>query len=148
MKYWQSGGALPMFVGGRVQRGYGRFRTQRGNGLGGVLRRLFRSAVPFLIRGGKEVGRHALKAGVNIGEDVLAGKNAKTAAESRLTEALGNVTKKAIDHAKGHFSAQTGRGRGIKRRAKPKPGTSKKTRKANTSKPKLKKRKHNDIFGV
>ena len=36
-----------MFVGGRVQRGYGRFRTQRGNGLDGILRKLFRSAVPF-----------------------------------------------------------------------------------------------------
>ena len=37
-----------MFLGGRVQRGYGRwFRTQRGNGLGGILRKLFRSAVPF-----------------------------------------------------------------------------------------------------
>ena len=55
----QSGGALPMFPGARMQRGYG--RLLRGNGLGGVLRRLFRSAMPFLIRNGKEIGRQALK---------------------------------------------------------------------------------------
>ena len=74
-------------------RGYGRFRTQQGNGLGGILRKLFRSTVPFLIRGGREIGQQALKAGVNVGEDVLAGKNAKTAAQTRLKEAVGSITR-------------------------------------------------------
>ena len=82
-----------MFVGGRFQRGYGRFRTKRRNGLGGILRKLlFRSAVP-LIRGGREIGRQALKASVNVVEDVLAGKNAKTAAQTRLKEAVGSITR-------------------------------------------------------
>jgi len=141
----QTGGGLPVFVGARMQRGYGRFRNQHGNGLGGILRRLFRSAVPFLIRGGKEVGRQALKTGVNIGDDMLAGKNAKIAAKNRLAEAVGNVTRKVIDHPKVQSIAQTGRGRGIKRKAKPKQGITKKPRKANTSK---RKQKYTDIFGL
>ena len=148
MKTWQRGGSLPMFVGGRVQRGYGRFRTQRGNGLGGILRKLFRSAVPFLIRGGREIGRQALKTGVNVGEDVLAGKKAKTAAQTRLKEAVGSITRKAINHAKEQQSTQIGGGRGIKRRARDKPTTSKRPRKANTPKRKRKKQEHNDIFRI
>ncbi len=28
MKQWQTGGALPVFAGSRMQRGFGRFRTQ------------------------------------------------------------------------------------------------------------------------
>jgi hypothetical protein len=92
MKQWQTGGALPAFVGARMQRGFGRFRTQSGNGLGGILRKLFRSAVPFFIRGGKAVGRQALKMGVAIGEDVLSGKNVKTASTNRLREAVGSMT--------------------------------------------------------
>ena len=148
MRQWQTGGALPVFAGARMQRGFGRFRAQTGNGLGGVLRKLFRSAVPFLIRGGKEVGRQALKAGVNIGEDILAGKNAKTAATNRAREAVGNLTQKAISHAQS--SMQSGSGRGIKRKAKGKTTSqSKKTRKANASKSKTKKKKvqYNNIFG-
>lgn len=148
MKTWQRGGALPMFVGARVQRGYGRFRTQRGNGLGGILKKLFRSAVPFLIRGGRAIGRQVLKAGINVGEDVLAGKNAKTATKTRLKEAVGDITRKAINHAKEKQSTQTGEGRGIKRRAKNKPVTSRKSRKANTPKSKRKKQEHNDIFRI
>ena len=56
MKQWQTSGGLSVFAGARMQSGFGRFRTQMGNGLGGALRNLFRSAVLFRIRGGKEVG--------------------------------------------------------------------------------------------
>jgi hypothetical protein len=114
MKQWQTGGALPVFVGARMQRGFGRFWTQSGNGLGGILRKLFRSAVPFLICGGKAVGRQALKTGVAIGEDVLSGKNVKTASTNRLREAVGSMTEKAISHAQSNMQS----GRGIKRKAK------------------------------
>ena len=144
MKQWQTGGALPAFVGARMQRGFGRFRTQSGNGLAGVLRKLFRSAVPFLIRGGKAVGQQALKTGVAIGEDVLSGKNVKTASANRLREAVGSMTEKAISHAQSNMQS----GRGIKRKAKVKtPNQSKKPRKANTPKTKKKKTQYNDIFG-
>ena len=105
----QSGGALPMSSRARMQREYG--LLQGGNGLGGVLRRLFRSAIPFLIRGGKEIGRQALKTGINFGEDVLAGKNVKTATKNRLAETVGDVVKKA--------NSKIQSGAGTKRKAKP-----------------------------
>jgi hypothetical protein len=147
MKQWQTGGALPVFAGSRMQRGFGRFRTQSGNGLGGILRKLFRSAVPFLIRGGKEVGREALKTGMAIGEDIPHGKNVKTAASNRVREAAANMTKTAISHAQSNI--QSGSGRGIKRKAKVKTtNQSKKPRKVSTPKSKTKRKtQHCDIFG-
>ena len=83
---------MPVFAGARMQRGFGRFRAQTGNGLGGVLRKLFRSAVPFLIRGGKGVGRQALKTGVNIGEDI--GKTTSQSKKTRKANASKSKTKK------------------------------------------------------
>jgi hypothetical protein len=89
------------------------------------------------------VGRQALKTGVAIGEDVLGGKNVKTASTNRLREAVGSMTEKAISHAQSNMQ----RGRGIKRKAKRKtPNQSKKPRKASTPKTK-KKTQYNDIFG-
>jgi hypothetical protein len=67
-----------------------------------------------LIRGGKAVGRQALKTGVAIGEDVLGGINVKTAYTNRLREAVGSMTEKAISHAQSNMQS----GRGIKRKAK------------------------------
>ena len=126
-----------MFVGVRNQRGYG--RTQRGNGIGGVLKRLFRSALPFLLRGGKQIGRQAIKTGINVGQDVLDGKSVKSSVTARVKETANDLAKKAVDHV-----AQTGRG--IKRPAKGKSNTRKKVLKRNTSKPK--RQVHNDIFGA
>jgi hypothetical protein len=104
---------------------------------------LFRSAVPFLIRGGKAGGRQALKTGVAIGEDVLGGKNVKTASTNRLREAVGSMTEKAISHAQSNMQS----GRGIKRKANRKtPNQSKKPRMASTPKTK-KSTQYNDIFG-
>jgi hypothetical protein len=147
MQPWQPGGALTVFSGARRQRGFGRFRTQTGNGLGGIFRRLFRSAVPYLIRGGKEVGREALKTGVAIGEDLLSGKNIKTATASRLREAAGNMKQKAISRTQSNM--QSGNGKRIKRKDKVKTvSQSKKPRKANTPKSKTKKKlAYSDIFG-
>ena len=95
MKQWQTGGALPVFVGARMQRGFGRFWTQSGNGLGGILRKLFRSAVPFLICGGKAVGRQALKTGVAIGEDVLSGKKRENGLHKSFTRSSWEYDRKS-----------------------------------------------------
>ena len=42
------------------------------------------------------MGRQALKTGVAIGEDVLSGKNVKTASTNRLREAVGSMTEKRL----------------------------------------------------
>ena len=59
-------------------------RYQRGHGLGSIFGGLFKAAVPLLKKGAKTLGRKALKTGLNIDEDVVAGKNLKQAAKSRL----------------------------------------------------------------
>ncbi|MED5363038.1 MAG: hypothetical protein VX790_02535, partial [Bacteroidota bacterium] len=62
----QYGGNLPAFHGVRVQRGYG---------LGGLLKGLFRAAVPLFKQGAKTVGRTALKTGAKVAKDVLQGQD-------------------------------------------------------------------------
>ncbi|GIY84882.1 uncharacterized protein F54H12.2 [Caerostris darwini] len=74
----QSGSGIPHYEGISFQRGYG---------LGGVFRRLFRAALPFLVRGGKVVGKEALVTGTKVINDVLSGKDLETAAKSRSKEA-------------------------------------------------------------
>ena len=57
-----------VFHGGQIQRGYG---------LGSFFSSLARRALPFLKQGAKALGRAALKTGINVAQDVLAGKNVK-----------------------------------------------------------------------
>ncbi|GIY45145.1 uncharacterized protein F54H12.2 [Caerostris extrusa] len=63
----------------------------------GVFRRLFRAALPFLVRGGKVVGKEALVTGTKVINDVLSGKDLETAAKSRSKEAGKSLARKAIN---------------------------------------------------
>ncbi len=83
----QVGQGIPVFEGGNLQRGYG---------LGGILGGLLRSAVPLLKQGVKAIGKHALKTGVNIAQDALAGQNIKTAAKRRLKETGTTLGQQAV----------------------------------------------------
>ena len=78
----QAGGALPYFAGAQYQRGHG---------LGSLFGSLLRSAMPLIKRGAVALGRGALKTGVRIAGDVLAGQNIKTAAKRRVTDAIGSI---------------------------------------------------------
>ncbi|GIY69569.1 uncharacterized protein CDAR_82081 [Caerostris darwini] len=84
----QSGSGIPHYEGISLQRGYG---------LGGVFRRLFRAALPFFVRGGKVVGKEALVTGTKVINDVLSGKDLETAAKSRSKEAGKSLARKAIN---------------------------------------------------
>ena len=75
----QRGGGMPHFAGARYQRGHG---------LGAIFSRL-RAALPSLL---KMFGRHAIRAGANIADDVLGGK--------RFGEVVG---RHAMDGAKSAF---------------------------------------------
>ncbi|GIY06030.1 uncharacterized protein CDAR_24611 [Caerostris darwini] len=70
---------------------------QREYGLGGVFRRLFRAALPFLVRGGKVVGKEDLVTGTKVINDVLSGKDLETAAKNRNKEAGKSLARKAIN---------------------------------------------------
>lgn len=132
---FQRGGAIRGFAGPEYQMGgkwaFGSF--------------LWRHAKPLL----SFLGRRALETGVDIGQDVLDGKNLKQSARERLTETGKNIATTALDKVKSKI--QSGRGKKRRRRTtkssvKRKTGTKtarrrKRVRKAPATKRRAKSRK-------
>lgn len=105
---------MMVFHGGRFQKGYG----QVGYGLGSFFQSLARSAMPFLQKGAKTLGKATLDTGVNIARDVLAGNNLKDSAQARLRQ----TAKTMKDQTLNHITSQVGSGsskrkKGSKRKA-------------------------------
>lgn len=115
----QTGKGLPVFVG---------YRGQRGHGLGSVLGRVFRFALPMLKKGLAYVGKHVARTGQEIAEDVLSGQNVKESFKKRVPSGI----KRAVRLE--NFIPQSGSGKRRKRKQSKKKKASKK-------------RKVNDIFG-
>ena len=61
----QLGGNIAGFRGARMQRGYG---------IGGIFKSLARYAIPLFKQGAKVVGKRALQAATEVGQDILQGK--------------------------------------------------------------------------
>lgn len=81
------GGGIPqVFVGSPYQRGHG---------IGSFLGGLFRRVLPYLTRGLGAVGKEALRAGVNIIEDVENKMPLKVAAKHRFEQSRDNLKRKA-----------------------------------------------------
>ena len=111
----QSGSGIPIFVGAS---------GQRGHGLGSMLSGFFRSAFPMIKRGLAAFGKHALKTGLEIANDVVAGDSFKESTKRRVPDGI----KRFVTSE--NFINQSGNGRmKIKKRRVAK-----------------KKRLHNDIF--
>ena len=125
----QSGNGLPVFVGSR---------GQRGHGLGSILSGLFRSALPMIRRGLATFGKHALKTGLEIANDVVAGDTLKDSAKRRVPEGIKRFATTS------NFFNQSGSGR--RRIGKRKRTTSPVSRKSKRSRAVVKRRKFNDIF--
>ncbi|KAJ8048251.1 hypothetical protein HOLleu_00494 [Holothuria leucospilota] len=83
----QIGHGLPVFRGGR---------GQRGHGIGNILGGLFRSAVPLLKKGAKALGKEALRTGMAVAGDVLDGRSLKSSVKSRGLAASKRVARKAV----------------------------------------------------
>ena len=62
-------------------------KVQRGYGLGSIFGGLFHWAMPQLQQGAKMLGQKALKTGVDVAQDVLAGEKVKTAVSKRSKQA-------------------------------------------------------------
>jgi hypothetical protein len=62
--------------GGNIT-GYRGARFQRGCGLSGIFKNLARYAIPLFKQGAKVVGKRALQAATEVGQDVLQGKKLK-----------------------------------------------------------------------
>lgn len=71
-------------------------RGQRGHGIGSFLGGLFRRALPFLAKGARAVGREALRAGINVLDDVTENNMSfKDSLNSRLAESGLKLKRKA-----------------------------------------------------
>jgi hypothetical protein len=112
----QTGSGLPYYKGVSVQKGYG---------LGGIFRRLFKAAFPFLMKGTKTIGKEALLTGSRVASDVLSGQNFKEAIKTRTKESGKNLTQKALDKVQ----SMVGRGKYKRKRTKQKRIISSKVRK-------------------
>lgn len=99
----QSGSGLPVFEGSR---------GQRGHGLGSMLSGLFRSAMPMIRRGLAAFGRHALKTGLEVANDVVEGQSFSNSARRRVPEGIKRFA------GMSDFSGQSGSGRNKSRRRK------------------------------
>ncbi|GFT46960.1 uncharacterized protein F54H12.2 [Trichonephila clavipes] len=84
----QIGSGLTLYKGINFQKGYG---------IGGIFRRLFRAALPFLVKGGKTIGKEVLMTGSRVASDVLSGENFKEAVKTRSKESGKKLAQKAID---------------------------------------------------
>ena len=116
---WQYGNGLKTFRGPAMQKGYG---------IGGLFKGLARSFAPVLKKGLINVGKRALKTGVDVLSDAAQGKNVKDSIKDRLKENVTDI-----------FSS-------IKDSPKKKPVSRKRTISAKGSK-KPNKRRKTDIFG-
>lgn len=73
---------------------------QRGSGLGGIFRSMFRMAVPLFKKGAKALGKQFLRTGVEVANDVIQGKDVKSAVKQRAKEAGKSLTDKAANKVK------------------------------------------------
>ena len=116
----QRGGNIAGFRGARMQRGYG---------IGSIFKSLARYAIPLFKQGAKVVGKRALQAATEVGQDVLQGKNVKEAFKSRGKQAVSDV----VENAAKKVMTGKGRKKGIKRAAPAKTPIRGPTKKQKTS---------------
>jgi hypothetical protein len=104
----QAGNGLPGFSGPRFQKGYGFFSM------------LKRWGVPLL----KYIGKSALQTGVNIGSDILDGKQVRESAKKQLVSTGRSMASDAVARARKYVQTGTG-----KKRRKQKYSKKKRTKK-------------------
>ena len=92
-------------------------RYQRGHGLGGIFRGLFRAATPMLKRGVMALGKQISRSGGRVARDVAAGKKFKQALRHRRRQGLGEIIDRAVTNRM-QPPRHRKRGRSIKRRRK------------------------------
>lgn len=101
----QSGNGMSHYQGVSFQKGYG---------LGSWFRRIFRTALPFLVKGTKTISKEALRTGSRVASDVLSGQNLKEAVKTRTKESGRNLAQKAVDR----IQSMVGKGKYKRKRKK------------------------------
>ena len=88
--YKQSGnGMVPIFSGEKYQTGYG---------LGSIFGSILKAALPVVKQGAKSLGRTAIKTGLNIAKDALAGKQLKDSFSHNLNQAKREVLANSVKY--------------------------------------------------
>ena len=100
----QTGGAGMTFFQGS--------QHQRGSGLGALFGGLFRAIMPAAKSALKAVGREALRTGIGVASDALAGQNVTQALEMRGRDAASTLLNKAKRKLDDNDEQQTGGGVG------------------------------------
>ena len=103
---------MPVFRGGIMQRGYG---------LGGIFKGFLRTIAPKVKQGFKEIGKTALKTGLETLGDVVNGGNLKSSLKRRAEQNLRNIIEskkplKASNSGNRVSSKKTVKKKGRKRR--------------------------------
>ncbi|GFX75722.1 uncharacterized protein TNCV_2082331 [Trichonephila clavipes] len=122
-----SGDFVP-FERGQIGSGlthYKGINFQKGYGIGGIFRRLFRAALPFLVKGGKTIGKEVLMTGSRVASNVLSGENFKEAVKTRSRESGKKLAQKGIDRVQ----SMVGKGQYKRKRKNQKKFISSKARK-------------------
>ena len=121
---------------------------QRGHGLGSILSGLFRSAMPMIKRGLSFFGKHALKTGMEVANDVVGGESFSDSARRRVPDGINRLASKV------GFTCQSGsgkrrrarRGRSVSTVRRKKSKRSKSVKSKKTKKKTKKRKKTSDIF--
>ena len=88
--YKQSGnGMVPIFSGEKYQTGYG---------LGSIFGNILKAALPVVKQGAKSLGKTALRTGLNIAKDALAGKQIKDSFSDNLNQAKREVLANSVKY--------------------------------------------------
>ena len=82
----QSGHGINGFVGSRYQ---------RGSGIGSIFGSLLRSVLPIAKSAGKAIGKEALRTGMSVASDALAGENFKQSLENNARASASRLLNKA-----------------------------------------------------
>jgi hypothetical protein len=93
--------------GGNIT-GYRGARFQRGYGIGGIFKSLARYAIPLFKQSAKVVGKRALQAATEVGQDVLRGKNVRESVKTHggtLLKTLPNKEQKPSYNKQGAESS-------------------------------------------
>lgn len=73
-------------------------RGQRGHGVGSFLAGLFRRALPFITKGARAIGKEAVRASVNVIDDITENNMSFTdSLQNRASESGKNLTRKATN---------------------------------------------------
>ena len=81
-------------------------RYQKGHGVGSVLSKLFKSAIPYLKDSGKYLAKQGLKTAVRTATDIMDGDSPRDAFRKRMIESKDNILDHASKKIKSHFIPQ------------------------------------------